>query len=124
MFLMIESLGSNRRSLISQLNMNRRERVSKIFRSSCNKLRLKLREKWLFTGRNTKTLSKHRKISSTDWRMRSRSLRKKMSNSMKFFQLASQEQERNLNNGKSNSMKLIDNILSFKLSLKRIKLFG
>lgn len=123
-FSMIEWPGNNLRRLILIPSMSRRERASRIFRSSCNKLRPRMREKWLFKERNMRTLSKLRRISSTDWRMKSKSSRMRMNTSMKLSQLVSQEQEKKLNSGKSNTMRLTDNILSFRLSLRRTKLFG
>ena len=60
--------------------MNKRERASKIFRSSYSKLRLKPKERWQFIERNMRILNKLKKISLTDWRTRSKSSRKKMNN--------------------------------------------
>jgi hypothetical protein len=77
---MIEFLGNSRRRMISPANMNKRERDSKIFRSNYNKLRLKLKEKWLFIERSMRILNKLKKTSLTDWRMKLKSSKKRMSN--------------------------------------------
>lgn len=122
--LMKESVESKLKKKTLKRNMNKREKLLRIQKRLYNKRILNMKGNKRFKEKNMKILRKLRVIISKLWKERFRNRLIKLMILMKHYLKVRLVQEKKLNNGKLNSMKLTVNMQIYKLKWKKRKPFG